>query len=88
MLRIHIQNIAFITFLDDVISVQEYIYGMKILYGHNQDCIVCVKAVYLSPPLSKLDLTLFSMYRDVGHTSLDTSRIGNSFGFVVILSSI
>jgi hypothetical protein len=32
MLRNHIQNIAFITFLDDIISVQEYIYGMKIPY--------------------------------------------------------
>jgi hypothetical protein len=30
MLRNHIQNIAFITFLDDIITFQKYIYGTKI----------------------------------------------------------
>jgi hypothetical protein len=30
MLRNHIQNIEFITFLDDVITFQKYIYGTKI----------------------------------------------------------
>jgi hypothetical protein len=30
MLRNHIQNISFITFLDDVITFQKYIYGTKI----------------------------------------------------------
>jgi hypothetical protein len=30
MLRNHIQNIALITFLDDIITFQKYIYGMKI----------------------------------------------------------
>jgi hypothetical protein len=53
---------------------------------HNKDCIVCVKAVYLSPPLSKPNLMLSSMDRDAGHTSLDIGRIGNSFVFAVVLS--
>jgi hypothetical protein len=32
MLRNRIQNIAFITFHDDIITFQKYIYGMKTLY--------------------------------------------------------
>jgi hypothetical protein len=54
---------------------------------HNKDCIVCVKVVYLSPPLSKPDLTLSSMDHDAGHTSSDIGRKGNSFVFVVVSSS-
>jgi hypothetical protein len=54
---------------------------------HSNDCIVRVKAMYLSPSLLKPDLTLSSMDRDAGHTTPDISCIGNSFVFVVVLSS-
>jgi hypothetical protein len=54
---------------------------------HNKDCILHLKAEYLSPPSSKRDLTLSSMDRDAGNTLLDISRIGNSFVFVAVLSS-
>jgi hypothetical protein len=95
MLRNHIQNIAFITFLDDIITFKKYIliqkfHACKLISKatrHNKDCILRVKAVYLSPPLSKPDPTLSSMDRDTGHTSLDIGIIGNSFVFAVVLSS-
>jgi hypothetical protein len=54
---------------------------------HNKDCILRLQAVYLSPPSSKLDLTLSSMDHDAGNTSPNISHIGNSFVFVVVLSS-
>jgi hypothetical protein len=54
---------------------------------HNKDCILCLKAMYLSSPSSKPDLMLSSMDRDVGNTSPDIGRIGNSFVFVVVLNS-
>jgi hypothetical protein len=35
MLSIQIQMIALITFLNDEIAIQEYIYGVKIPYMHD-----------------------------------------------------
>jgi hypothetical protein len=67
--------IAFITFLDDEIAVQEYIFGVKVPYK----CMIISKTMphnrlpktYEScmsfPLLSKLDLTLSSMDHVVGH---------------------
>jgi hypothetical protein len=94
MLRNQIQMIALITFLNDEIGVQEFIYGVKILYMHdnfkNNAPQYRLHNMYESrvsfPPLSKPDLTLSSMDRDTSHTSSDTSRIGNSIVFVVVLS--
>jgi hypothetical protein len=94
MLRNQIQMIALITFLNDEIAVQEYIYGAKIAYMHDnfknnapQKRLHNTYECHVSfPPLSKPDLMLSSMDRDAGHTSLDTDRISNSFVSVIFLS--
>jgi hypothetical protein len=93
LLRNHIKNVAFITFINDVITFQKTYTVQKFhtwnlisnAMCHNKDRIVHLKAMYLSPPSLKSDLTLSSMDRDAGNTSPDIGHTGNSFFFVVVL---